>query len=419
MTHIKKVWEYMNAKRIFNLSMALVLLLLAIFLFMVTKSLADLAEFFYTGAGVPVLLSLLAMELIAFAYLLHPVFFQKPRLVIRSNPSSKELEAFKAELLNRLNKNPALKKHAISLSKDNPDPEALDKCLASLDQEAEKEIMGTAKRVFIGTALSQNGRLDAIIIFIALCRVIWRVSKIYNQKPHPLELASLYRSVAASTFLAFSFEELDLSAEISGSLGEMAKAVAPALGSSSLPFVGNAMQKFTASCLDGAANSFLVIRVGIIARNAYKYRLNGEPLPKRGQVFAESGALLKTMTSEAVRYISRQLRDSVIGIAQKGVADCGEMGSNLVAGGYSKAKSGISQAGEQLGKGLQATANAPGRALNSLSSAGRKTGQGVKKAGSSVKTLITGASRKTGLDKVQRISLRKMLFLKAPKTDKE
>ena len=409
----------MNAKRIFNISMALVLLLLAVFLFMVTKSLADLAEFIHGGAWQPVFFALLIIELIAFAYLLHPVFFQKPRLVIKSDASAKEQAAFRAELLARLNKNPALKKHAVSLSKNNPDPEALSNCLANLDKEAEKEIMGTAKRVFVGTALSQNGRLDAIIIFIALCRVVWRVSKIYNQKPHPLELASLYRSVAASTFLAFSFEELDMSAEISGSLGEMAKAVAPALGGSSLPFVGNAMQKFTASCLDGAANSFLLIRVGIIARNAYKYRLSGEPFPRRGQVFAESGVMLKTMTSEALRYISRQLKDSMIGIAQKGVADCGELGSNLVSEGYSKAKNSFSQAGDQIGKGLQATANAPGRALNSLSCAGKKTGQGVKEAGTSARIFITGASRKIGLHKVQQISIKKIFFLKTSKTDKE
>lgn len=340
----------MNAKRIFNISMALVLLLLAVFLFMVTKSLSDLAELLYSGAGRPMLFTLLSIEVIAFAYLLHPVFFQKPRLVITKDASAAEQAAFRAELLTRLNKNPALKTYAASLSKDDSDPEALAKCLASLDKEAEREIMGTAKRVFIGTALSQNGRLDAIIIFVALCRVVWRVSKIYNHKPHPLEIASLYRAVAASTFLAFSFEELDLGSEISGSLGEMAKAVAPALGGSSLPLVGNAMQKLTASCLDGAANSFLLIRVGIIARNAYKYRLSGEAFPRRGQVFAESGGMLKTMCGESLRYISRQVKDSVIGIAQKGVSDCGELGSNLVAEGYSKAKSGLSQAGDQIGR---------------------------------------------------------------------
>jgi len=53
--------------------------------------------------------------------------------------------------------------------------------IATLDNLAEDEIKQVAKRVFVSTSISQNGRLDSLIVFYQIAALIWRISKIYGQ----------------------------------------------------------------------------------------------------------------------------------------------------------------------------------------------------------------------------------------------
>ncbi|SHN59285.1 hypothetical protein [Desulfovibrio litoralis] len=323
----------MNIKKIFNLASYLIIILLVLFLFSIIKDLSELSELAFNGSGRFVFLGLLSLVGLGFIYLLYPLVFSNKKIILKSNYNAQEKETIRNALNLGLNTNPILKNkfflQSVKINESAPEQSLiaqttqdefiiinkqkvpLSLCYEQLDKEAKKEIMSMSKKVFVGTALSQNGKLDSVIVFFALCRTVWLTAKIYNHKLHPLELFNLYRNVAYSTFLAFSFEELDLGAEISGSLLELGRAISPALGASQVPFVGNALKKLTGSCIEGAANSFLLIRVGLITRNLYKQHLNLEELPSRGAVFKESGSWLKELSNETVQTIIKKIKDNI------------------------------------------------------------------------------------------------------------
>ena len=265
------------------------------------QNLAGLAEGFFPGSAFWVHIGLFAVEGLALFLFWRGLFGRKHHLIFKKERDEAEKRAFAKELVRRMRKNAHLP-HA------ELDPKAddyLDKCLASLKEKADAEIKITAERIFLATALSQNGRIDAIIVFVSLCRLVWRISAIYNQRPNPGEILSLYWAVITATFLAFSLEELDLSTEITVGFGESLHAAAPAAVSGSVPFVGTALKKFTASVIDGSANAYLALRAGLITRNAYMYALEGQP--ERVTVYREAGAILFSMANRLVDRIAKTI----------------------------------------------------------------------------------------------------------------
>ncbi len=285
-----------------------------VFLLALNQGVASLAATFVSAAYVWTHLGLLAVEACALFWLWRGMFGRRRHLVFDA-ATPEERARLAKELARRLRGNAHLKAAGYA-SVNLEDPEGRDRCLAVLREKADAEIRRTAERIFLATALSQNGRIDAIIVFAALCRLVWRISGIYNQRPHPSEVLSLYWAVLTSTFLAFSFEELDIATEVGLGFGEAFHAMAPATMAGGLPIVGAALQKFTASAVDGAANCFLTLRAGIIARNAYAYSLQGKVRPGRAAVFKESGAVLLDMSGRLVEQISRGLGGAIWGLTK-------------------------------------------------------------------------------------------------------
>ncbi len=293
------------------------------------SALAAIANAIRPGWGVWAHIILAALEILAFLWFAGGLFFRDKALIIRRDPSEEDRQGFTRELMRRLRKNP-LVSHL-----DADDPHYLAACMAELNGRADAEIRRTGQRVFLATALSQNGRLDAIIVFFVLCRLVWRISGIYNQRPHPAEIVSLYSAVITSSFLAFSFEELDLSTEVAVSFGEMIHATAPAMATSAVPFVGSALQKFTASVIDGAANCYLTLRAGIITRNAFAFNLEGERMPSRAEVFKEAGAILFSMSGGVLQIVAQTLKERFMRLAkavQSAATGAAGMAQNLIPG---------------------------------------------------------------------------------------
>lgn len=272
-------------------------------LFAANNALASIVEAFRPGYGVWAHLVLAGVELVAIGSFAASLFLRDKALRIKPNPSDEERRAFTRELGRRCARN-SLTRHL-----DPADPHFLAQSLAILGEQADAEIKRTGQRVFLATALSQNGRLDGIIVFFVLCRLVWRISGIYNQRPHPGEILSLYSTVASSAFLAFSIEELDISTEIAASFGEMLHAATPAMATSAVPFVGSALQKFTSSVIDGSANCFLALRAGIIARNAFAFGIEGCEQPKRADVFKEAGTMLFSMSNGVLKVIVKAIKE--------------------------------------------------------------------------------------------------------------
>ncbi|HBH12965.1 MAG: hypothetical protein XD91_0074 [Clostridiales bacterium 38_11] len=132
-----------------------------------------------------------------------------------------------------------------------------------LNQKTFKIIKESSSTVFLTTAVSQNGILDSFFVLTNLSRMVWQISHIYNQRPNVKEILYLYANVAATVLMAREIEDLALMDEqlqpvinslIGGTLGTL------------VPGATAVTNLIINSIIQGSANAFLTLRVGIIAR---------------------------------------------------------------------------------------------------------------------------------------------------------
>jgi uncharacterized membrane protein YcjF (UPF0283 family) len=142
------------------------------------------------------------------------------------------------------------------------DRTGIEVALRILDAHANGIIKRTASTVFVSTAISQNGRLDALMVLAAQTQMIWQVARVYNQRPSLREMIRLYSNVGVTVFAASQLEDLDLSEQvepvirtaISGSLASL------------VPGITHISSIVTNSILEGTANAYLTLRVGVVCR---------------------------------------------------------------------------------------------------------------------------------------------------------
>jgi len=304
----------------------------------INRSLAALAGWLYPGSEPWAHIILLIIELAAFFWFWRGLFGGHKHLLLMGDASDGERVQFAEELARRMRKNSLLREAGL-LPENFPSEEAyIAASLNFLKARADQENEQTARRIFLATALSQNGRLDALIVFVCLCRLVWRISSIYNQRPHPREIMSLYWAVVTSTFLAFSLEELNITTEIAVGFGEAFQAMLPAGMTASIPFAGKALQTLTASIIDGAANCYLTLRTGIIARNAYAYGAKHAKRPSRAAVFREAGSVLYAMSGSLVERVTSTVTSCLAGAARSAGDKTVQAGRSFVQGTLQKVK---------------------------------------------------------------------------------
>ena len=80
--------------------------------------------------------------------------------------------------------------------------------VAALEEQTNKLIEETAKRVFVGTATAQNGRLDTLIVFGLVTHLIYKITQLHSQRPHINDLLLLYKNVALTAFFAGALEDV-------------------------------------------------------------------------------------------------------------------------------------------------------------------------------------------------------------------
>ena len=296
---------------------ALFMLVILMLLVQLDLTVFQTVEVLAPGWGWLAFVALLALEAGAVPWLGLAWFARAPRLVLRDDPTEAERQAFARELARRLKKNPHVRAAGIRAT----DEDFLEKALDVLDARAGEEIRNNAKRVFLGTALSQNGRLDALIMFVSLARMIWRVSGIYNQRPTPAELWSVYSTVSSATFISFSIEALDIPRTITESMNELLPAVTPVMAASSVPLMGPMMQQCTSAVIDGAANCLLAIRAGVVTRSAFRFAALGREEARQQACVREAGTMLAEISRETVGAIveafRKQLMDLPASMGQK------------------------------------------------------------------------------------------------------
>jgi hypothetical protein len=207
-----------------------------------------------------------------------------------NSEASPEFDDHLRQLGQRLASNPCVRRASIEPS----DRAGIEAALRILDDDADAIVKQTATTIFLTTAVSQSGRLDALLVLAAQSRMVWRIAHLYYQRPSLRELTHLYANVAATSFVAGELDDLELHQMIQ-------PVVAGTLGA-----VGGAIPGFQVltsilvnSLLSGSANAFLTLRVGIIAKD-YCGALVAQPRTK----------VRRAATTEAARLLSGIVRES-------------------------------------------------------------------------------------------------------------
>lgn len=367
---------------------ALFMLVILMLLLQLDLTAFQTVEVLAPGRGWLAFVALLALEAVAVLWLGLSWFARKPRLVLRDDPSEAERRDFARELERRLKKNPHVRAAGIRATDGN----FLEKALDVLDARAGEEIRSNAKRVFLGTALSRNGRLDALIVFISLARMVWRVSGIYNQRPSPAELWSVYSAVSSATFISFSIEALDIPRTITESMNELLPAVTPALAASSVPLMGPMMQQCTSAVIDGAANCLLAIRAGVVTRSAFRFAALGREEARQQACVREAGTMLAEISRETVGAIvdgfRRQLADLPASVGQKISETVGTMTGSALEKTRDAARS-VARGGSAV---ADAVSSGAGAVIGAVSDGAAAAGQAAARGGNAVAGAVSSGA---------------------------
>ena len=215
-------------------------------------------------------------------------YARMPASLVPAAKESADYEKYLTALRARLRMNPKTRAQPLDTI------EEIEQALGGLSAEADSVVRGTASTVFLSTALMQNGRLDGLIVLFTQIRMIWRVARIYVQRPSPRDLVRLYANVAGTAFVASGLESLDL--------GEMfaplATSIVPAIKGGIPGFSG--ISALLVRCIsNGAANAFLTLRVGEVARRYCE--LTSE---------ASAEGIRKSATADAVKHLGRIVREN-------------------------------------------------------------------------------------------------------------
>jgi len=220
----------------------------------------------------------LILALIFAVIFLIPVFgYIKLRKPLETPDETNEIayNNYLTKLKSRLYQNKYIKEAEYEFEEDKPLVKQVEGALDILNKETFELMRETSSTVFITTSISQNGVLDSLFVLINLSKLVWKISHIYNQRPNIKEIFYLYINVAGTVLMAREIEDLAIMDEqlepvinslIGGSLSNL------------VPGATAVTNLIINSIIQGSANAFLTLRVGIIAK---KYSASLTKVDKR------------------------------------------------------------------------------------------------------------------------------------------
>ena len=280
------------------------------------NQLAALASRFQPAAGDATFWALIGALGVLALYGLFRYSRMSPALVPPGHESSDaELAGYRHALGLRLRSNPRL--HGRLIETDGQ----LDEALQILAEKADRVIRQTASTVFITTALMQNGRLDGLVVLATQLRMIWRVARVYVQRPSPRQMVHLYANVAATAFIAGRLEELD----IGQMFAPLATSALPAL-KAGIPGLHGISALLVRCVSNGAANAFLTLRVGEVARRYCALTTNVSRDQIRISATAEAVSHLRRIVAENGALVAKNAWDATAGVMlENGVAKADDL----------------------------------------------------------------------------------------------
>jgi hypothetical protein len=242
--------------RILAFIAAFVILYAGVMLVAGITQVAAAADRISMGLGQPVFWTLLGIFTLL---VLAPValYFRLPRpLTPPERNDGPEYDAYVAKLKAQLARNQVIA--GMPLDTD----EEVTAAIARLDQEAAAVVRNTASAIFASTAVMQNGRLDALVVFASQVRMTFRIASIYYRRPSPRQMLYIYGNVGANVLVADNMADVDFA----GIVTPVVTAAIPSL-KGAVPGLQGISQLLVNSFANGAANAFLTLRVGLIARD--------------------------------------------------------------------------------------------------------------------------------------------------------
>jgi hypothetical protein len=362
------------------LILATFLILLAIITFVVNHviALSSLLTNISPLLGTISLWILLGLIFLCVFYLVGTYFFRQKPLEVPVDPTPEQEQAYLASVIRRLNSNKILISRCVQVNTKWD----ISGAISLLDSITNDEIKQVAKRVFVATAISQNGRLDSIIVFYQIVGLIWKISKIHDQRPYPYELWKIYCNVLTTSMISYGIEQVDLTDQI-GSI------VSPLFANSVLdhvPVVKTFTKVFTHGILSGSANAGLVCRVGIVARNymGLKARVDNHT---QLRPTLEATRMLNSISSESAQKVLTALADSMKGITVRSTIKA----KSAVVNAAGAAVQGVADAGRSVGEG---TMDAYGTTKEGLKTAGGGAVRRFRTLGCSVRDLAAHGTKK-------------------------
>lgn len=140
---------------------------------------------------------------------------------------------------------------AIGLGSDLCEPLAT--AVNAQRESATKIIRSHAVRVFVATAISQSGRLDAIAVLVTNFRLVRLLVQHFGYRPPLPTLIKIYTQIFLASLFADELDDMDVEGVL-GNVGFGAVAAIPGTG-----LVVN-------SLFDGTINALFTLRVGFVTR---------------------------------------------------------------------------------------------------------------------------------------------------------
>jgi hypothetical protein len=243
------------------------------------------------------------------------LLFRLPKpLVPPIDDSGPEFDAYLVGLRARLAGNPRLAERPLETR------EEIEAAIASLEGEADVEIRQISGGVFLATAISQSGRLDAFLVLGALLRMVWRVSHVYWQRPTLRDMGKLYANVAGTAFVASELDDIDVATQVQPIISSVLGASVTAV-----PGFQVASGILVNSVLVGTANAFLALRVGAITKRYCTAMVRPRKRSLRQAAAVEAAGMLGAIVMDGTKKLGRALAGATATHTRRAVTGTGRV----------------------------------------------------------------------------------------------
>jgi hypothetical protein len=280
------------------------------------------------------------------------IFLRLPSpLIPPRNENTPEFDAYLNALKKRLVRNSLLK--GIDLSTR----ENIESALSILGNKSEEIVKETATTVFVSTAISQSGRLDAFLVLATQSQMVWKIARVHYQRPTLSDLIHLYANVAGTVFLAGELDDIDISDQVEPVLSSTIGVL-----TGIIPGIQLAASILVNSILSGTANAFLTLRVGIIAKRYCGSVVLEEKRSLRRAAGAEAalmlGSIVKQGTAKLSKAILKASKGKLSGLFSSAKGYAKDTGNSMLS------KIGLNKTKESLFVEIVESASKPNNSLD-------------------------------------------------------